>query len=568
MSPNGSIFTRSAQLLLGNQHGHMVLFYEQDEFLLDTLSRFVYAFLSSCKPAITIVTREHRDDLTDRLYRYGLDVSEFIETGAYIEVDADQALSQSLVHGQPDSGRLERLVDDLFARTKGTSRCVQPVPIFSEMPALLWKAGDAEAAIRLEQLWDSSAHTRPLSLFCAYSMASFPRTEDGDPFQRICAAHTAVVPAESYSLLATNDERHRSVALLHQRSEALETEIRLRQAGQRFRRLIDAVPHCAIYVLDKEGRITTWSAGAGRILGYDESEILGQHFSCFFTEAEAASGKPSSELHAVGSRGRFETHGWRLRKGGWKFFATEIRTLLRDDAGAGIGRAVIMRDITEQMLGRNPLSADLDSIPESDASLGESSGVASRGQNEEWSDAHGEVASAEELAQCASLVAEPVEDVRTTSFGPIPPLLDGAGLNSAIPSYLDGFTKRTGIRTTFQTSFGFHRPSEEVNVALLGVLQDALAGIGRHSGSTTAEVQLLTESDRVVLTVSGAGEGTPEEFPTPSDEGDSCELIGLGEMIERVGPLSGRIEVSSSVHSTTITATIPVVKCAAAAASA
>ena len=124
----------------------------------------------------------------------------------------------------------------------------------------------------------------------------------------------------------------------------------LRQEQERFRLLVAGVKDYAIFMLDPTGRITTWNAGAERIKGYREDEILGQHFSRFYPSAEVLAGKPDRELEVASREGRFEEEGWRLRKDGTRFWANVLITALRDPSGRLTGYAKVTRDLTERHL--------------------------------------------------------------------------------------------------------------------------------------------------------------------------------------------------------------------------
>lgn len=174
----------------------------------------------------------------------------------------------------------------------------------------------------------------------------------------------------------------------------------------------------------------------------------------------------------------------------------------------------------------------------------------------------------DELAQCLDLVEESIKEVRAVSYLLYPPLLEEVGLRSAIPWYLDGFTKRSGIKTSFQISPDFRRLSNDANVAIFRVLQEALANVHRHSGSSTADIQLLRKQDCIMLVVSDAGKGMPPDVLSPSHEGPSALGMGLRGMSERMRCLGGRLEIASSAMGTTVTATIPVTGCAMTAMSA
>ena len=122
----------------------------------------------------------------------------------------------------------------------------------------------------------------------------------------------------------------------------------LRQSQEQFRLLVQGVTDYAIYLLDPNGRVTSWNAGAERIKGYTQEEILGRHFSRFYTEDDRQAGTPERALATVRSEGRFEHEGWRVRKDGTRFWAHVIIDAVRDEDGRLIGFAKITRDITER----------------------------------------------------------------------------------------------------------------------------------------------------------------------------------------------------------------------------
>jgi PAS domain S-box-containing protein len=122
----------------------------------------------------------------------------------------------------------------------------------------------------------------------------------------------------------------------------------VRQSEMRFRLLVEAVKDYAIFMLDPNGRIMTWNAGAQRIKGYEAREIIGRHFSVFYSEPEVRSGKCERELEDAARDGRFEDEGWRLRKDGSKFWANVVITALRGDNGELVGFAKVTRDLSER----------------------------------------------------------------------------------------------------------------------------------------------------------------------------------------------------------------------------
>jgi PAS domain S-box-containing protein len=122
----------------------------------------------------------------------------------------------------------------------------------------------------------------------------------------------------------------------------------LHRSEEQFRLLVQGVSDYAIYLLDLEGNITSWNLGAQRIKGYFANEIIGQHFSRFYTDEDRAAGLPQLALETVRNHGRFEKEAWRVRKDGSRFWAHVIIDPIRDDQGNAIGYAKITRDISER----------------------------------------------------------------------------------------------------------------------------------------------------------------------------------------------------------------------------
>jgi PAS domain S-box-containing protein len=124
-------------------------------------------------------------------------------------------------------------------------------------------------------------------------------------------------------------------------------EEELRRSEERFRLLVEGVAEYAIFMLDPNGIVATWNAGAQRIKGYTANEIIGRHFSVFYPENARDSGWPEHELREATEKGIFIDIGWRLRKDGTSFWANVTLTALRDDAGHLLGYAKLTRDLTE-----------------------------------------------------------------------------------------------------------------------------------------------------------------------------------------------------------------------------
>ena len=126
------------------------------------------------------------------------------------------------------------------------------------------------------------------------------------------------------------------------------TSVEVRPDEGWFRLLVEQIRDYAIFLLDPEGRIATWTAGAERIKGYRADEIIGRHFSCFYPPKDVEAGKPEAELREASAHGRFEDEGWRVRKDGSRFWANVVITALRDAGGHLVGFAKVTRDLTER----------------------------------------------------------------------------------------------------------------------------------------------------------------------------------------------------------------------------
>ena len=119
--------------------------------------------------------------------------------------------------------------------------------------------------------------------------------------------------------------------------------------------LVDSVTDYAIFMMDLEGRVRTWNRGAERLKGYSAAEIVGQHFSVFYTPEDLARNHPANELQVTLRDGRYEEEGWRVRKDGSRFWGDVAITLIRDGDGRPIGFGKVTRDLTSRRVGEEQL---------------------------------------------------------------------------------------------------------------------------------------------------------------------------------------------------------------------
>jgi signal transduction histidine kinase len=200
--------------------GHLVQFYEKEDFLYDRIADFMSDGLRGSAAAILIATRAHRDGVESRFRGRGVDLPQLSATGRYHALDAQETLSRFMVNGRPDPQRFATTIGPVIRTARGGDRRVLA---FGEMVALLWAEGNRDAAIRLEDLWNGLAREETFALLCAYPIKHFDDAGHAKAFADINAAHTWVTPAESYSI-AEADQRNRVIAELQQKAAALEVE--------------------------------------------------------------------------------------------------------------------------------------------------------------------------------------------------------------------------------------------------------------------------------------------------------------------------------------------------------
>lgn len=131
-------------------------------------------------------------------------------------------------------------------------------------------------------------------------------------------------------------------------TERKQSEDLLRKSEEQFRLLVQSVTDYAIYMISPDGIVTNWNSGAERIKGYAPAEIIGSHFSRFYSSEDAAAGEPQANLEIAKREGRLEKEGWRYRKDGTRFWANVVIDAVRSPTGALLGYAKITRDMTER----------------------------------------------------------------------------------------------------------------------------------------------------------------------------------------------------------------------------
>lgn len=213
---------------------HFVQFYEADAFLLASLSGFIGNAITMGDGAIVVATEPHRSELEDLMVANGVDFNSAKTRGRYRTLDAADTLAQIMVNDAPSPDRFHTLMSGVIASlTDGRSR----IKAFGEMVALLWAQGNYTAAIQLEQLWNDLQQSHSFALFCAYPIGGFGGEQFIEPARNLCGAHSRVIPAESYAGISDRETRLRAIALLQQKAESLEAEVKERRRVEECLRL-------------------------------------------------------------------------------------------------------------------------------------------------------------------------------------------------------------------------------------------------------------------------------------------------------------------------------------------
>jgi signal transduction histidine kinase len=207
-------------------HGiHSVLFYEQDSFLLDSLTSLLGKVLVAGDVAYVVATPAHREGLAQRLKARGLDLEAIAAAGRYCALDAAETLAGFMVQGEPNELLFNSFMGYILSSIRPTAEGIQPHCVFfGEMVSLLCADGNFDGALKLEQLWNDRAHAHAFNLHCAYPIKDFSQSDHSQAFLNICAQHSHVIPTENYSSLVTEDDRLRHISLLQQRALAAESE--------------------------------------------------------------------------------------------------------------------------------------------------------------------------------------------------------------------------------------------------------------------------------------------------------------------------------------------------------
>jgi PAS domain S-box-containing protein len=361
-----------------------------------------------------------------------------------------------------------------------------------------------------------------------------------------------------------------AVAIGHARLYEAERRARseAETAERRFRLLVDGVGDYALYMLDADGRVVNWNAGAERLKGYSAAEIVGRHFSVFYTPEDVARGAPAEALSRAAASGLHEEERWRVRRDGLRFWGDVVITALRDDEGRLVGFATLTHDLTERRREAEVRARLLEQVIS--AQEDEQRRIA-----RELHDATGqsltsllvrlrvlEDAAALEEARAGArelraITARALDEVRQLARGLRPIALDELGLAAALEQQAAEFARVRGIRVEVEVrGVEAGRLPPAVETALYRIVQEALTNAAKHAAAQTVSIVIRRQGPAVQAIV--ADDGCGFDVKTALGASGSRAGLGLHGMRERAASLSGSVTIESTPgEGTTIYALIP-----------
>lgn len=252
---------------------HFIQFYENDAYLLNTLSEFIGVGLEEGDGGVVFATRKHLEGLEERLKERGADVEAARKRGSFITWDAHKMLQRFMVDGQiVEKPFVEELKKLIIQAAQGKRH----VRVFREMVMMLQPPRDVAAAVKMEVLWNALRPTvPPFSLFCAYPAISVAGGDQDIAFAEICNQHSYVVPDESYTSLGNQRNRLRAITQLQQKAHSLAMEIAERKkAEEQLRGVMESMPQ-KIFKTDASGAADYFNPQWAEFTGLPLDEILG-----------------------------------------------------------------------------------------------------------------------------------------------------------------------------------------------------------------------------------------------------------------------------------------------------
>jgi PAS domain S-box-containing protein len=319
-----------------------------------------------------------------------------------------------------------------------------------------------------------------------------------------------------------------------------------------LRLFVESVVDYAIVMLDPDGCVVSWNAGAERLKGYPADEIIGRHFAVFYPPEEVAAGKPERALAVATAEGRLQDEGWRVRRDGTRFWANVVLTAIYDEEGTLRGFGKVTRDLTgpraaqRHLVDSRRLLAHLVEAQElerrriawdvHDDSVQAMVAVAMRLQLLGKRAAADPAATgyATELGQLAEAVHAAISRLRNLIFWLRPPGIDRSGIVAALGGYLDEVVTGWGLAHSMRHEVD-REPPPETAITVFRIVQEALTNVRRHANATSVELSIASVSDGLLVRVVDDGVGAVHPPEPPAGR----EHFGLMEMRERAETAGG-----------------------------
>lgn len=315
----------------------------------------------------------------------------------------------------------------------------------------------------------------------------------------------------------------------------------------------------AIFVKTATGEISYWNQGAERLYGWTMNEALGH------APADLLKSEYPVPLAEIESKNEWEGEIRHTTRGGNRITVASRWTTLRDENGVPIGWLEINTDITARKraedaarrLGGHILTLQDEERRRIARGLHDSLGQYLTALKINLDVLAASDGSSATLSECADIAHKCLIETRTISHLLHPPMLDEAGLNSAVRWYVDGFAQRSGIHVNLNLPSELRRMDRDVEVALFRAVQEALTNIHRHSGASVVDVVLTMHDQKILLRITDNGGGIPHDRLRSLIDG-TAGGIGIAGMRERMRDLSGSLDLQSSPSGTTLVFSIPV----------
>ena len=405
------------------------------------------------------------------------------------------------------------------------------------------------------------------------------------------------------------------VKVLRDNTKQKQAEKALLESRERLRGVIESIHDYAIFTLDRDGRVTSWNEGARRIKGYSYDEIIGQPLEIFYTPEDVAAGKPRREMKTALRTGRSEDESWRVRRDGTLFWANEIMTPLQDADGRHLGFTKVTRDLSERRRAeealreseiklrrsRDELEIRVEERTQSLLEITESlkqeirERRAAETQVKELlrqmvsvqegerrriaQEIHDRVAQEmtalrlkfeslilkagalepeikKDIEQARRMSEEIDSNLDYFAWELRPSVLDELGIEAALGNLVREWAKQSGIGAEFQAVTPIDGDaSEEIEINLYRIAQEALSNVRRHAGADNVSVLLSQRGGFIELIVEDDGIGFNARRAQPADGSDGMGLINIRERAALVG---GTLEVESETgKGTTIFVRVP-----------